>query len=257
MPGKLIFFYLLGGFYNNDTLASKIHLPGQGMADQRFLPRRYVNDLIEFLTFLFFASLSGFLLRLILRMKGAYFKGLNLFVLKQINSKFRTSYVSISFVCLMLFLAITSVAAGSSIAAAIRESYGANEIGTATTVSYVASDVGIIFMVACASVLAIAQLSQASDNQGRYRLLSKLGAGEKLIGGAIFKQVLIYFAAPLVLAVAHTIVGVTILGEVASVLAGMNVLAMSLVSGLVILLVYGGYFMMTYANARRMAGARG
>jgi putative ABC transport system permease protein len=160
-----------------------------------------------------------------------------------------------SFVCLMLFLAITAVSSGSSIAAGIRNSYGANEMGTATAVSYVASYVGIIFIVACASVLAIAQLSEASDNRERYALLSKLGAGERLIKGAIFKQVLIYFAAPLILAIAHSIVGVSLLSEVVEALADMDTLAMSLVAGLAILLVYGGYCLMTYANAKKMANS--
>jgi putative ABC transport system permease protein len=207
-------------------------------------------------TFLFFISLSGFFVRLVSQMKGVYFNGLNLFVLKQINSKIRTSYISMSFVCLMLFIAITSVSSGSSIAAAIRASYGANEIGTATSVSYTAAYIGIIFIVACASVLAIAQLSEASDNQERYALLSKLGAGEKLISGAIFKQVLIYFAAPLTLAIAHTIVGITILSEIVSALTNMSTFSTSLLAVIVIVLVYGSYFLMTYANAKRMATAR-
>jgi len=204
-------------------------------------------------TFLFFASLSGFFLRLVSQMKGVYFSGLNLFVLKQISSKIRTSYVSMSFVCLMLFLAITAVSSGSSIAAAIRDSYGANEIGTTTTISYMTSYIGIIFMVACASVLAITQLSEASDNQERYILLSKLGASERLINSAIFKQILIYFAAPLILAIAHSIVGITLLSEIVKALADMNILVMSLVASFVILLVYGGYFIMTYINAKKMA----
>jgi putative ABC transport system permease protein len=207
-------------------------------------------------TFLFFASLSGFFLRLVSRMNGLYFSGLNLFVLKQLNSKIRTSYVSMSFVCLMLFLAITAVSSGSSIAAAIKESYGVNELGMATGVSYMASYVGVIFMVACASVLAIAQLSEASDNQERYALLSKLGAGERLINGAIFKQVLIYFAAPLILAAAHSVVSVTLLSGLVYALADINILVMSLVAGLIVLIIYGAYFMMTYANAKKMANAK-
>jgi putative ABC transport system permease protein len=203
-------------------------------------------------TFLFFASLSGFFLQLVSRMKNVYFNGLNLFVMKQLNSKIRTSYVSMSLVCLMLFVAITAVSSGSTIAAALRD-YGVNEIGAATTIAYVAAYIGIIFMVACASVLAIAQLSEASDNQERYGLLSKLGASDSLIAGAIFKQILIYFAAPLTLAIAHTVVGVTILSEIVTTLTNMNILAASVFAGFIILLIYGGYFAVTYANAKRMA----
>ena len=58
-------------------------------------------------TFLFFFSLSGFLLELAKRNKKFYYNGLNLFVLRQINSKITTTFVSMSMLCLMLFLAIS------------------------------------------------------------------------------------------------------------------------------------------------------
>ena len=54
-------------------------------------------------TFLFFFSLSGFLLELAKRSKKFYYNGLNMFVLRQINSKITTTFVSMSMLCLMLF----------------------------------------------------------------------------------------------------------------------------------------------------------
>ena len=63
-------------------------------------------------TFLFFYSLSGFFLKVVQQRKKLYFKGLNMFVLRQINSKINTAFVSISMVCLMLFLSICALSFG-------------------------------------------------------------------------------------------------------------------------------------------------
>ena len=57
-------------------------------------------------TLLFFRSLSGFLLRLVKVRKGLYYKGLNMFVLRQFNSRIHTTYVSMTVICLLLLLAI-------------------------------------------------------------------------------------------------------------------------------------------------------
>ncbi|MED3090104.1 ABC transporter permease [Bacillus toyonensis] len=57
-------------------------------------------------TFLFFFSLSGFLLNLLKRNKKIYFKGVNIFVLRQINSKVNSTFVSMTVICLMLFFTI-------------------------------------------------------------------------------------------------------------------------------------------------------
>ena len=57
-------------------------------------------------TVLFFMSLSGFLLRLCKGNKKLYYRNLNMFVLRQLNSKINTAYISISMVCIMLFFSI-------------------------------------------------------------------------------------------------------------------------------------------------------
>ena len=45
-------------------------------------------------TFLFFFSVSGFLLKVFQKVKNVYYKGLNMFVLKQVNNKINTSVIS-------------------------------------------------------------------------------------------------------------------------------------------------------------------
>lgn len=69
-------------------------------------------------TLLFFVSLGGFLIRLVETSKSVYFKGLNLFVLRQLNHKINTAFVSMSVICIMLFLTIAGLASGFSVARA-------------------------------------------------------------------------------------------------------------------------------------------
>ncbi|MCI9178338.1 MAG: FtsX-like permease family protein, partial [Clostridia bacterium] len=58
-------------------------------------------------TVLIFWSLSGFTLGFIQKMKGIYYKGTNMFVLRQLNNKINTTVISMSVICLMLFMTIT------------------------------------------------------------------------------------------------------------------------------------------------------
>ncbi|HAT4315250.1 TPA: ABC transporter permease [Clostridium perfringens] len=70
-------------------------------------------------TFIFFYSLTGFFLKVIQGNKKFYLRDLNIFVMKQISSKINTTFVSLSFICLMLFLAICTFSGGLGINRAI------------------------------------------------------------------------------------------------------------------------------------------
>ena len=54
-----------------------------------------------------FWSLSGFILHIVKSMKKTYLKGTNMFVLRQLNNKINTTVISMSVICLMLFMTIT------------------------------------------------------------------------------------------------------------------------------------------------------
>ncbi len=54
-----------------------------------------------------FWSLSGFILIVMQKMKKIYLKGTNMFVLRQINNKINTTVISMSVICLMLFMTIS------------------------------------------------------------------------------------------------------------------------------------------------------
>ncbi len=66
-------------------------------------------------TILIFWSLSGFVLHLIKSMKKVYLKDTNMFVLRQINNKINTMVVSMSVICLMLFMTISILSSSLSL----------------------------------------------------------------------------------------------------------------------------------------------
>jgi len=123
---------------------------------------------------------------------------------------------------------------------------------TAVTIAYLAVYLGIVFAVISAVVLAITQLSEASDNLHRYGLLSKLGTDSKMIDKALFRQIAIYFGVPLMLAVIHAIFGIRFANEIITQVGKSNILRDSLIAAVVIITIYGGYFLATYWGSKRI-----
>ena len=66
-------------------------------------------------TFLLFFGISGFILKLVQSNKKLYLKNLNIFILRQINSKVNTTVFSMSIICLLLFFTITIFSSAWSI----------------------------------------------------------------------------------------------------------------------------------------------
>lgn len=128
----------------------------------------------------------------------------------------------------------------------------AQSAGMTAVVSYLAIYIGFVLVIACAAILAIQQLTDAADSARRYRLLSKLGASRPMIDGALFKQVLVYFAFPLAVGVAHTLCAMQVVSDVVRVFGFFDIGAVSAIAVAVFLLVYGAYFLATYFTARAM-----
>lgn len=66
-------------------------------------------------TFFLFWSLSGLILRIVMHMKKVYYHGLNTFVVRQISSKINTTVMSMTVICLMLFVTICVLSSSLSI----------------------------------------------------------------------------------------------------------------------------------------------
>lgn len=67
-------------------------------------------------TFALFWGLSGMLIKLLQSLRGVYWRGLNMFTVRQLAAKVNTVCFSMGVIAMLLFLAITSVTCGMSIA---------------------------------------------------------------------------------------------------------------------------------------------
>lgn len=72
-------------------------------------------------TFALFWGLSGMLIKLLQSLRGVYWRGLNMFTVRQLAAKVNTVCFSMGVIAMILFLAITSVTCGMSIASVMNE----------------------------------------------------------------------------------------------------------------------------------------
>lgn len=128
-----------------------------------------------------------------------------------------------------------------------------SSLGVSTIVLFIAIYLGIIFLIASSAILALKQLTESSDNKQRYAILRKIGADEKMINEALFKQIGIFFLMPLVLAIIHSIFGIQFVMTIMSVLADAKELLPSAIATAVIMgVIYGAYFMATYLGSKNI-----
>ena len=125
-------------------------------------------------------------------------------------------------------------------------------VGLKVMIMYIAIYIGIIFLITSAAVLALQQLTEASDNVERYGLLKKIGAEKSMLNKAIFTQIGIYFLVPLSLAIVHSIIGIKVLNDTLVLVGQTGMLLNIFVTAVIIVLIYGGYMLATYVGAKNM-----
>lgn len=121
-----------------------------------------------------------------------------------------------------------------------------------TIIIFIGMYLGIIFLISSMAILAIQQLSEASDSIERYKSLMRLGVNEKMINKAIFIQTLIYFALPISLAFIHSIVGIKVVSEFITLLDKPNIKYSSISTAVILIIVYLSYFYITYIGYKNI-----
>lgn len=129
--------------------------------------------------------------------------------------------------------------------------YGAS-VGLGACVTFIGIYLGIIFLISSAAILALKELSESSDNKERYKMLRKLGTDEKMINRALFKQTAIFFGFPLLLAIIHSVFGIIFCDYILSVFGNEKLLASIVMTALILLVIYGGYFVITYTVSKNI-----
>ncbi|WP_415319857.1 ABC transporter permease [Clostridium perfringens] len=131
-----------------------------------------------------------------------------------------------------------------------------NAAGLGATMAYLGIYLGLIFIITSAVVLAIQQLTESTDNIERYRLLKEIGVDKKMINKAIFTQVGVYFMLPLSLAIVHSIVGLKISSTIVGVFGNASIMPNVIITAIIFVIIYGGYFLATYLGAKKNINER-
>lgn len=120
------------------------------------------------------------------------------------------------------------------------------------TSSYVGIYLGIIFLVTAGAVLALQQLTQSAENEKRYALLSKMGAGEKLMRKSLMTQMKVYFGLPFSLAALNA--AFTMAGAYRNIpyLTKGEVFQNIFFAAVLSIVIYAVYFMTTYSGSKRI-----
>ena len=127
-----------------------------------------------------------------------------------------------------------------------------NSVGIGAMISYLAIYMGIVFLITSAAVLALQQLSESADNVHRYKILKKIGVDDNMINKSLLTQIGIYFIIPLSLAIVHSIVGLKVSSDLVSIFGSENIQYYILCTAVVLVVVYGGYFIATYNGSKKI-----
>lgn len=126
-------------------------------------------------------------------------------------------------------------------------------IGLTTIVIFIAIYLGIIFLIASAAILALKQLTESADNKQRYTILRKIGCDEHMINQALFRQIGIFFAMPMILAIIHSVFGIKFVLYLLSGLASERDLLPSIIATVIVMgAIYGAYFLATYMGSKNV-----
>ena len=129
-------------------------------------------------------------------------------------------------------------------------------VGLSAMVTFIGLYVGLVFLTASATILALKELSESSDNRARYAVLRKIGADEKMINRALFMQIAIFFMLPLVLAIIHSVFGMMFAVKILEVFGDNELAASMTMTAVFMVLIYGGYFLITYYCSKNIIKER-
>ncbi|KMQ07479.1 MULTISPECIES: FtsX-like permease family protein [Bacillus cereus group] len=124
--------------------------------------------------------------------------------------------------------------------------------GLKTIILFIGIYIGIVFLITSMAVLALQQLSEASDSIERYKSLKRIGSNGTMIDKTIFIQTFVYFSLPVILALMHSVVGIYVINNFINAIQPTDITLPALMTGLVFLVVYVGYFYTTYVGYKNI-----
>ena len=129
-------------------------------------------------------------------------------------------------------------------------------VGLSAIVTFIGLYLGLIFLISSSAILALKSLSDCIDDKNKYKMLRQIGADEKEINRALFKQTLLFFMMPLSLAIVHTLVGLEFCKFILSSIGVTDILNGSIMTFIFLLIIYGTYFIVTYLCSKNIIKER-
>lgn len=111
---------------------------------------------------------------------------------------------------------------------------------------------GIIFLISSAAILALKELSDSSDNKEKYGMLRRIGVDDKKLNKALFIQIGIFFMLPLLVAIIHSVFGIMSASKIMESMSVTTNISSIAMTALLIIAIYGGYFIVTYFTSKRI-----
>ena len=124
--------------------------------------------------------------------------------------------------------------------------------GMGVFITFIGLYLGIVFLVSCVAILSLKSLSESTDNKKRYEVLRKIGADEKMINAALCKQIGIGFVLPLLIAGIHSVPGMKVAKNMLTALNIEDDSFSLVITALIIVLIYGGYFVLTFISGKNI-----
>lgn len=119
-------------------------------------------------------------------------------------------------------------------------------------ISYLSIYIGFVLVVACGAILTIQQLSGVADAIPSYRLLAELGTDAASLRRSLLAQQAVFFAFPLVVALAHSAVALHVIIDVVETVGALTIGGTVGLTCAIFVAAYGGYFLLTYAMGAGM-----
>ena len=127
-----------------------------------------------------------------------------------------------------------------------------SSVGLGALVTFIGLYLGIIFLISSAAILALKELSESTDNKERFGMIRKLGADEKMINKALFRQIGIFFLFPLIVAIIHSIFGLRFCAFILETFGKDKLVASIIMTAIFLISIYGGYFLLTYLCSKNI-----
>lgn len=142
---------------------------------------------------------------------------------------------------------------GDFTVAQVRTEYVGRAFALEGMLLFIVSYVGVMFIVISATLLALQQVTDAVEHRRRFAVLQKLGADDRMIDGAIARQLGLYFLIPFGIAAVHALVALLALSRVFLLGGGYTTVWPAAGATMtVFVIVYGAYYALALQSCRAL-----